>query len=240
MTRPVVLFSSGLDSAVLLRHTVQRYGTAQPVYVRSGLAWEGGERAVAERFLAALPPDSGVLDLVELEVDMRDVYPATHWAVRGEAPAFDSPDEDVYLEGRNVVLLSKTAVFAARNGSQKILMGPLAGNPFPDARPEFFATMARALSLGVNAPIDVETPFISVHKADVIRLGVTLGVRFDLTLSCMQPVSGEHCGRCSKCRERKDAFTEAGMTDPAYDPATSNFQSPLSNRTATSNFQPNL
>ena len=215
MTRPVVLFSSGLDSAVLLLHTVQRYGIAQPVYVRSGLAWEGDERAAAERFLAALPPDSGVLDLVGLEVDMRDIYPATHWAVRGEAPAFDSPDEDVYLEGRNVVLLSKTAVFAARSGFQKIVMGPLAGNPFPDARPEFFATMSRALTLGVDAPIEVETPFIALQKADVIRMGATLGVRFELTLSCMQPVTGQHCGRCSKCRERKDAFAQAGLTDPA-------------------------
>ena len=107
-------------------------------------------RHARERFLAALPPASGVADLVVLDVDMRDVYPATHWAIRGEAPAFDTPDEDVYLEGRNVVLLSKTAVFAARTGVGPIVIGPLAGNPFPDARPEFFETMARALSLGLN------------------------------------------------------------------------------------------
>ena len=80
---------------------------------------------------------------------------------------------------------------------------------------EIFETMSRALSLGVNAPIDVETPFITLHKADVIRLGVTLGVRFELTLSCMQPVAGRQCGRCSKCRERADAFAEAGLIDPA-------------------------
>jgi 7-cyano-7-deazaguanine synthase len=35
-----------------------------------------------------------------------------------------------------------------------------------------------------------------------------------LTLSCMQPVGGSHCGRCSKCRERRDAFLEAGIVDP--------------------------
>lgn len=229
MTRPVVLFSSGLDSAVLLLQTVQRYGIAQPVYVRSGLAWESDERAAAERFLAALPPDSGVLDLVVLEVDMRDLYPATHWALRGEAPAFDSPDEDVYLEGRNVVLLSKTAVFAARTASSTIVLGPLAGNPFPDARPEFFKAMARALSLGLSAPIEIETPFIALHKPDVIRIGIELGVPFELTLSCMQPVAGRHCGRCSKCRERRDAFAEAGLIDPAHAYATSNFQPPTTN-----------
>ncbi|MBA3638187.1 MAG: 7-cyano-7-deazaguanine synthase [Acidobacteria bacterium] len=217
MTRPVVLFSAGLDSAVLLVQTAQRYGRAQPVYVRSGLAWEIDEQAYAQRFLAALPPASGVGDLVVLNVDMRDVYPASHWAIRGEAPAFDTHDEDVYLEGRNLVLLSKTAVFAARTGSDRIVIGPLAGNPFPDARPEFFETMARALSLGLDAALEIEAPFLALHKADVIRLGTELGVRFELTLSCMQPAGdpARHCGRCSKCRERRDAFRAARISDPA-------------------------
>ena len=53
-----------------------------------------------------------------------------------------------------------------------------------------------------------------MHKADVIRLGRTLGVPFELTLSCMNPRDGRHCGRCSKCRERRDAFAEAGVDDP--------------------------
>ncbi len=221
MTRPVVLFSSGLDSAVLLVQTAQRYGSAQPVYVRSGFAWEEHEQAMAERFLARLPSTAGVRDLVVLDLDMRDVYPPTHWAVRGEAPAFDTPDEDVYLEGRNLVLLSKTAVFAARTASTLIVIGPLAGNPFPDARPEFFEAMARALSLGLDTTIAIDAPFLALHKSDVIKVGMELGVPFELTLSCMQPVAGSHgrpalhCGRCSKCRERKDAFAEARLPDPA-------------------------
>jgi 7-cyano-7-deazaguanine synthase len=52
-------------------------------------------------------------------------------------------------------------------------------------------------------------------KADVIRLGLSLGVRFELTLSCMQPRDGRHCGRCSKCRERIEAFRDLGKEDPA-------------------------
>lgn len=230
MTCPVVLFSAGLDSAVLLVQTAARYRGAQPVYVRSGLAWEFEEQAYAERFLAALPASAGIRDLVVLDADMRDVYPATHWAIRGEAPGFDTPDMDVYLEGRNVVLLSKTAIFAARTGSDTIVIGPLAGNPFPDARPEFFTSVSRALSLGLNAPVHVEAPFLALEKSDVIRLGAELGVRFELTLSCMQParVPTSHCGRCSKCRERKNAFAEAGLNDPAFARAhaTSSFQPP--------------
>jgi 7-cyano-7-deazaguanine synthase len=144
---------------------------------------------------------------------MRDVFPSTHWAVRGVAPAFDTPDEDVYIDGRNIVLLSKTAVFMARSGLCRVLLGPLSGNPFPDASPAFFRAMEAALGQGLQIPIRIETPYASRHKADVIRIGARLGVPFQLTLSCMQPVNGLHCGRCSKCRERRDAFREAGIED---------------------------
>jgi 7-cyano-7-deazaguanine synthase len=212
---PVVLFSSGLDSAVLLADAVSRYGGAQPVYVSVGLAWEAEERGAAERFLDAMRASAGIAPLAQLSVDMRDVYPPTHWAVSGKAPGFDTPDSDVYLEGRNVILLSKAAVFAARAALTTILIGPLAGNPFPDARPMFFETMARALSLGLDAEIRIDAPLLTLQKEDVIRRGVQLNVPFELTLSCMQPVRGMHCGRCSKCRERRDAFRAAGIEDPA-------------------------
>lgn len=215
MTRPVVLFSAGLDSAVLLAEAAAGPGGAQPVYVSAGMAWEAEERAVAERFVEALGREAALAPLVSLSVDMRDVYPPTHWAVRGEAPAYDTPDGDVYIEGRNVVLLSKAAVFAARAKLSRILIGTLAGNPFPDASATFFEAIGRALSIGLDAPIAIEAPYASLHKEDVIRRGAALGVPFALTLSCMQPANGRHCGRCSKCRERHQAFAAAGLEDPA-------------------------
>lgn len=212
-----VLFSAGLDSAVLLAHAAQQAPdtVVQPIYVRTGLAWEHEEQAMAARYLTALSATAAIEPLASLTVDMRDVYPPSHWAIRGEPPAYDTPDEDVYLEGRNVVLLSKASVFMARNRIPRIMIGPLAGNPFPDATPAFFDTMARALSLGLDAPLSIEAPFVSMGKADVIRLGRSLGVPFELTLSCMQPKDGRHCGRCSKCRERIEAFREVGESDPA-------------------------
>lgn len=209
---PAVLFSAGLDSAVLLAAALTE-GPAHPIYVRAGLAWETPEVAAAARLLAS-PLYRDAAPLATLLVDMRDIYPETHWAVRGEAPGFDTPDEDVYLDGRNVVLLAKASVLMARRKLSRVLMGPLAGNPFPDATPEFFTAMGQALTLGLAWKVAVETPLASMHKADVIKLGASLGVPFALTLSCMQPIEGEHCGRCSKCRERRDGFLEAGVEDP--------------------------
>jgi 7-cyano-7-deazaguanine synthase len=208
-----VLFSGGLDSTVLLASELAQASAIWPIYVRTGLAWEAGEADVMARLLAA-PPFAGRLNpLSTLDVDMRDIYPADHWAVVGRPPAFDTPDEDVYLEGRNVVLLGKASVLCARLGVNRLVLGPLAGNPFPDATPEFFAAMARALSLGLDRPFEIATPLAALQKNDVVRLGLQLGVPLEGTLSCMNPSAGRHCGVCSKCRERRDAFRTAGVVD---------------------------
>lgn len=206
-----VLFSGGLDSAVLLA-LAARDGPVQPLYVSVGLAWEAQERAAAERLLRA-PLYARVRPPVILHADMHDVYPATHWAVQGSAPAYDTPDEDVYIEGRNIVLLAKASVFMARAGLSRVLIGPLAGNPFPDASAAFFDAMGRALSMGLAKPIVIEAPLARMHKADAIALGARLGVPLELSLSCMQPENGQHCGRCSKCRERVEGFRDAGVAD---------------------------
>jgi 7-cyano-7-deazaguanine synthase len=216
-----VLFSAGLDSAVLLADALARRGTdetVQALYVSVGFAWEAEERAMAARLLAAPLFAGRIQPPVMLSFDMRDVFPDTHWAVRGTPPSFDTPDEDVFLDGRNVILTSKAGVFIARHArpahTARLLMGTLAGNPFPDATPEFLDAQGRALSCGLDLPMSVEAPFAAVHKSDVIRRGVELGVPLELTLSCMQPHDGMHCGKCSKCRERRDAFRQADLRDP--------------------------
>jgi 7-cyano-7-deazaguanine synthase len=207
-----VLLSAGLDSAVLAAAEA-RTADVLPIYVSAGLAWEAAELAALDRLLthtayARLAP------LAHLTFTVRDLYPSSHWAIVGRPPAFDTPDEDVYLTGRNIVLLGKTAIYCAQHGIGRLALGPLAGNPFPDATPEFFAAMAHALSLGLDRELRIDTPFAQMHKSEVIRLGMELGVPLELTLSCMGPVEGLHCGQCSKCRERRDAFHEAGVADP--------------------------
>ena len=220
----IVLLSGGLDSAVLAAHEAQT-ARVLPVYVSVGLAWEDAEVAMVTELLRAPVFANRIAPLTRVEFTMRDVYPPSHWAIRGTPPAYDTPDEDVYLTGRNLVLLTKAGVVAARTDSHRIALGPLAGNPFPDARPAFFSAMAEAMSLGLDHPIEIAAPFLAWEKADVIKRGVELQVPFELTLSCMNPVPGsrlpapgsmpQHCGLCSKCRERRDAFATAGVSDPS-------------------------
>jgi 7-cyano-7-deazaguanine synthase len=209
---------------VLLAEEAAR-SEVQPIYIAAGLAWEPAERAMVDALLRSDIVRGRVSRLVTLAVDMRDVYAATHWAVTGKPPAYHTPDEDVYLPGRNIVLLAKAGVYGAAAGLDRLVLGTLGHNPFPDATPEFRLAMARALSLGLAHGLQVDAPYAELDKADVIRRGAALGVPLELTLSCMSPVSGpdlpRHCGTCSKCRERHDAFGEAGMPDPTeYDSVT--------------------
>ncbi len=213
MSATAVLLSAGLDSAVLAAAQARTH-RVHPIYVSTGLAWEDRELAALERLLAAPPLAGRTEPLARLSFTVRDLYPASHWALQGTPPAFDTPDEDVYLTGRNIALLSKAAIYAAHHQIARIVLGPLAGNPFPDATRTFFDAMARALSLGLDHIITIDTPFASMEKSDVIRLGVQLRVPLELTLSCMNPRQDLHCGECSKCRERRDAFAEAGVPDP--------------------------
>jgi 7-cyano-7-deazaguanine synthase len=229
-----VLISGGVDSSVLLAEEAA-HGSVQPIYVRAGFAWEAAEHEAVRELLAAEPLGGRARPLVSLSVDMRDVYEADHWAIEGKPPRYHTPDEDVYLPGRNVILLGKAAMYCAAAGIDRLVLGTLAGNPFPDATPAFRSAMAKALSLGLAHPLTIDAPLAGVGKAEVIRRGVALGVPLRLTLSCMNPTPkvlgirevpseprepGEpreprflHCGTCSKCRERHDAFVEAGIVD---------------------------
>jgi 7-cyano-7-deazaguanine synthase len=208
-----ILTSGGLDSAVLLASEAQTRAV-QPIYVSSGLAWETAELACLKEFLKIVRAPHAVLPLAHVSLPMTDIYPASHWALRGVPPDYKSADSEVYLIGRNITLLAKAAVVCAKHQIERIAVGQLRGNPFPDATPEFFSTFARGLGLGLGQPFEIVHPFLSLSKVDVIRRGAALHVPFEWTVSCMSPVGATHCGNCNKCRERKEAFVSSGLADP--------------------------
>jgi 7-cyano-7-deazaguanine synthase len=207
----VVLASGGADSAILVADEAARGRVVHPLYIRFGLAWEAIEEAHLRQFLDSISDRPGIRPLVALELPIADVY-AGHWSVSGtEVPDETTPDEAVYLPGRNLLLLAKTAVWCALHGISKIALGTLQGNPFADSSREFLGGFAGLAGLALGFQLEVLTPFAGRSKAEVLARGRHLPL--ELTFSCVAPVGSDHCQRCNKCAERRKAFAAAGIED---------------------------
>ena len=206
-----VLASGGLDSAVLLAVAARAYPAVHPLFVRCGLLWEDVERAYLDRFLAAVRLPA-IRPVHVLDVPVTDVY-GDHWGLTGRGvPGADTPDEAVFLPGRNVLLLSKALLWCHLHGVPELATAPLGANPFPDATPRFFDAFADLVSEAVGGRVRVLRPYSHLHKPEVIRRG--RGLPLEHTFSCIRPADGMHCGRCNKCAERRAGFRAAGVTDP--------------------------
>jgi 7-cyano-7-deazaguanine synthase len=198
----VVLASGGLDSCVLVGHLARKGREVHPLFVRAGLVWERSELTALRRFLRALPPQlrARVAPVRVVPLGLPALY-GRHWSTTGRGtPMWDATDDAVYLPGRNILLITVAAVHAAMIGVPRVALGPLKGNPFPDATPAFFRSLQRGLSRGLDFPVVIEAPFLSLDKEEVIRLGG--GLPLELTFSCSRPRAGRPCRRCAKCRER--------------------------------------
>jgi 7-cyano-7-deazaguanine synthase len=203
--------SGGVDSAILVADQAGHGHVVHPVYIRFGLAWEQVEEAHLRQFLDALPRQLVVRPLTVLELPIADVYGA-HWSVSGtDTPDDTTPDEAVYLPGRNLLLLAKTTVWCALHGVGRIALGTLRANPFADSGRQFLSGLADLATLALDHPLEIVTPFAGLTKAEVLVLG--RGLPLEHTFSCVAPVGTRHCQHCNKCAERRKAFVEAGIED---------------------------
>ncbi len=231
----VVLLSGGLDSAVALA-AARRDG-----FDCFALTIDYGQRhrqelAAAKRVARSL----GARDHRVVLIDLRAIG-GSALTGRGEVPKDrDIPRSDpsltpdipaTYVPARNSVFLSIAAGYAEVVGASHVFIGANAVDysGYPDCRPAFIEAMERALTLGTKAGIEgkafgVHAPLIHMSKAEIIRLGASLGVDFSLTHSCYDPPTpadnGAACGRCDACILRRRGFEEAGVPDPTrYAPA---------------------
>lgn len=211
--RVCVLISGGLDSCVLASAVSKHARIAHPVYIRTGLLWESAECYWLERFFSALASPR-IQPARVLDLPVADIY-QEHWSLTGEAiPDHRSTDGEVYLPGRNLLLLSKAALFCAMNRIPSLVIGTLKGNPFPDATREFFCRFGEVASLALDSPLKVHTPFSELSKAEVIELGRDFPLH--LSFSCIHPAGLKHCGCCNKCAERRRSFKAAGIADSTH------------------------
>ena len=219
----VVLLSGGLDSA-----TAAAWATSKG-YRLSALSIDYGQRHRCELDAAKnVAASLGISDHVVLPIDLA--------AFGGSAlvdPSMPVPknrsDADIglgipvtYVPARNTVFLSLALAMAETRGVGAILLGVNAidYSGYPDCRPEFLAAFAEVARLGTKAgvegrPIELVAPLVTLSKAEIIRLGLSLGLDYGLTTSCYDPdIDGRPCGRCDSCLLRAAGFAAVGATDP--------------------------
>ena len=221
----VVLLSGGLDSY-----------TAAAVAKRDGfrlfaLSINYGQRHAQELEAArAVAASLGVERHLELALDLSRIGGSALTSTSIEVPKDQPIDPAVipttYVPARNTIFLSLALGWAEVLGASDIFIGVNAVDysGYPDCRPEFiraFEQLARlATRAGVEGrPLAIHTPLITLSKAAIVRLGLSLGLDYGLTHSCYDPgPNGRACGRCDSCRLRAAGFAEAGAPDPLIGP----------------------
>jgi 7-cyano-7-deazaguanine synthase len=218
----VVLLSGGLDSATCLA-VARRDG-----FEAHTLAIDYGQRhrtelARARRLSAALGAGSHRTVKVDLSAfggsALTDASIAVPKRRRPERMAAGIPV--TYVPARNTVFLAVALGFAETLGARDLFVGVNAidYSGYPDCRPAFLRAFERLARVATRAGVEgqsfrVQAPLLRLSKADIVRLGTSLGVPYRLTSSCYDPVRGRACGLCDACLLRKKGFAEAGVEDP--------------------------
>lgn len=208
----ILIYSGGLDSTVLLYHL-----RAAGDEVR-GLGIDYGQRHRRELEAAAaicrgLGIEYRVADLSTLRSLLAGSSLTSDVAVP-EGHYTDETMKQTVVPNRNMIMLAVAIGWAVSLRYDAVAYAAHAGDHtiYPDCRPEFAEAMDRAAALCDWHPVRLVRPFVEKTKADLVRIGASLGVPFERTWSCYK--GGEyHCGRCGTCVERREAFTIAGVAD---------------------------
>jgi 7-cyano-7-deazaguanine synthase len=221
--KAVVLLSGGLDSATALA-MAQRDG-----FCCHALTIVYGQRHAVE--VEAARKVAGALGVVEHRAFPLDLRAFGGSALTAAEPVpVDRSLENMsagipitYVPARNTIFLSLALAWAEVLGSFDIYVGVNAidYSGYPDCRPEFLAAFEQLANLATRAGVEkqgsfrIHAPLVHLSKADIIRLGVSLGVDYSLTHSCYDPAAdGGACGRCDSCQLRRAGFEASGIPDP--------------------------
>lgn len=223
MTRAVVLVSGGLDSATTL--AIARRDGLEPY----ALTFRYGQRHELEIAAARnVARAGGAKDQAVIDIDLR-TFGGSALTADIAVPKHDSVDQIgggipvTYVPARNTIFLSFALAYAEVLGARDIYIGvnALDYSGYPDCRPEYIEAFERMANLATRAgvegaaPVRIRAPLIALSKAEIIRLGRSLGVDYSITTSCYDPdADGAACGHCDACLLRLKGFAEAGLSDP--------------------------
>ncbi len=210
----VVLLSGGLDSVTVLLHMA---ATEQVVAVLSfdyGAKHTARELPCAADQCRSLRSPNRVVPLTFLA----ETFKSDLLKTGGKIP--DGHYEEMTMKKtvvpfRNGVFLSLGTGYAESLGAEAVAIAAHAGDHtiYPDCREDFLGPMAQAMEKGTYAGIRLLRPFVSMDKAAIVRRGTELKVDYARTWSCYKG-GLLHCGTCGTCIERREAFLQAGVSDP--------------------------
>jgi 7-cyano-7-deazaguanine synthase len=230
--KAVVLVSGGLDSATTLAMARQQG------FACYALSFDYDQRHRCE--LAAADAVAASLGATEHRVFSLNLRQFGGSALTDDS--IDVPEHGgegipvTYVPARNTVFLSLALAWAEVLGARDIFIGVNAVDysGYPDCRPEFIDAFEHTANLATKAGVEgrgftLHAPLIDMSKAEIIEMGVTLGVDYGLTVSCYNPdAEGLACGRCDSCRLRSEGFAKAGVTDPTRYKGNPVWKAPLS------------
>ena len=213
--KTLIVLSGGMDSTTSLAHA-----RAQGYKISGAVHFQYGSKHNARELIAAQAlADHYRIQLHVIKLGfINTLFKSDLLKSGSEVP--EGHYEDLSMKRtvvpfRNGIMLSIAAGLAESLEADSVTLGNHAGDHaiYPDCRQEFVLPMSAAIEVGTYRRIKLLTPFVSLSKGDIARIGYELGVPFNLTWSCYQ--GGEkHCGRCGTCVERIEAFQKARVADP--------------------------
>jgi 7-cyano-7-deazaguanine synthase len=120
------------------------------------------------------------------------------------------------VPNRNMILIALATGYAITLDADTVAYAAHASDHaiYPDCRPPFVEKMKDALKTCDYKQIELEAPFLSRTKGQVIALGLSLNVPYEKTWSCYEG-NKRPCLKCGTCVERTESFKENGVQDPA-------------------------
>ncbi len=220
----MVLSSGGVDSTTALALAVDKYGKDNVI----ALSIFYGQKH--DREIKAAENTAKYYNTEHIKMDLSSIFDYSDCSLLSHSDR-SIPKESyakqiektggvpvsTYVPFRNGLFLSAAASIALSKNCSEIYYGAhaddSAGNAYPDCSPVFNDAMNRAIYEGSGRQLCIKAPFVNMNKADVVRIGIELGVPYDLTWSCYE--GGEKpCGECGTCIDRRAAFEANGIKDP--------------------------
>ena len=220
MSRKLVIFSGGMDSATLLWKLLSENNSIDAI------TFDYGQRHRQEIEYACKMIEyirSKGITINHDIIDVRSVFSHINSSSLTNA-SIDVPDcgyteesaKITVVPNRNQILLSIAVGIAAARKIDNVMYAAHSGDHsiYPDCRPDFLSSLNETTRISTLwHPVQIEAPFIHISKTDIVRIGLDLGVPYELTRSCYN--KGVPCGTCPTCRERLEAFELNGVIDPA-------------------------